>query len=402
MSSLNELREERSKVIIAARELLDRAETEKRDLTTEEDAQYSDLMDKQASFAVKIEREERQVELERTLAASVQDPPAKANQKTASPEQRQLAALNTLFRAGVHGMGQEEQRALQVTPDSGGGYMMMPEVFVSSLIKAIDDMTYIRQWATKFSVPNSDTLGAPSLEANPADADWTTELAIGSEDSTMSFGKRSLHPHPLAKLLKVSETLLRKVPSAESLVRDRLAYKFGITMEKAFMTGSGASQPLGVFTASDNGIGTGQDVSTGNSGTAVTFDGLINAKYGLKAAYWPRSRWLAHRDFFKMVAKLKDGEGQYLWRQSVREGEPDMLLGVPAFISEYAPATFTSTLYVAIIGDFSNYWIADALDMRVQRLVELYAGANQIGLIGRMESDGMPVLAEAFVRVKLG
>ena len=40
--------------------------------------------------------------------------------------------------------------------------------------------------------------------------------------------------------------------------------------------------------------------------------------------------------------------------------------------------------------------------MQVQRLVELYAETNQTGMIGRMESDGMPVLAEAFVRVQLG
>jgi len=37
----------------------------------------------------------------------------------------------------------------------------------------------------------------------------------------------------------------------------------------------------------------------------------------------------------------------------------------------------------------------------MQRLVELYAATNQVGFVGRLESDGMPVLAEAFVRVKL-
>ena len=39
--------------------------------------------------------------------------------------------------------------------------------------------------------------------------------------------------------------------------------------------------------------------------------------------------------------------------------------------------------------------------MQIQRLVELYAATNQVGFIGRMELDGMPVLEEAFVRVKL-
>jgi HK97 family phage major capsid protein len=50
--------------------------------------------------------------------------------------------------------------------------------------------------------------------------------------------------------------------------------------------------------------------------------------------------------------------------------------------------------------DFSYYWIVDALDMEVQRLVELYAETNQVGFIGRLETDAMPVLEEAFVRLK--
>ena len=43
----------------------------------------------------------------------------------------------------------------------------------------------------------------------------------------------------------------------------------------------------------------------------------------------------------------------------------------------------------------------DALSMQVQRLNEFYAETNQVGLIGRLETDGAPVLEEAFVRVKL-
>ena len=57
--------------------------------------------------------------------------------------------------------------------------------------------------------------------------------------------------------------------------------------------------------------------------------------------------------------------------------------------------------YVGLFGDFSNYWIVDALSMQIQRLSELYAETNQVGFIGRLETDGAPVLEEAFVRVRL-
>jgi HK97 family phage major capsid protein len=104
----------------------------------------------------------------------------------------------------------------------------------------------------------------------------------------------------------------------------------------------------------------------------------------------------------QQLAKLKDGEGRYLWQESTAVGQPDRLQGFPVDISEYAPNTFTTGLYVGLLGDWkTGYMIVDALTLRFQRLVELYALTNQIGIIGRLESDGMPVLEEAFVRVKL-
>lgn len=405
---LNEMREERAKVIKAARDLLETAEKEKRDLTDEENGKYSELMNKQTDLRSKIDREEQLIEAERQLdmqhvPGEPVNPQDHRGMDNVPQETRISNALNAYFRGGQQALAlhPEHARALQVTPDSSGGYLVMPEMFVNSLIKFVDDQVYMRQWGTVYSVPDSNSLGVPSLENDPADSNWTTELGTGSEDSTMSFGKRSLTPHPLAKRIKISDTLLRKVASAENLVRDRLGYKMAITQEKAFLTGSGASQPLGVFTADNNGIGTGRDVSTGNTTTSVTIDGLKEAKYTLKGQYWPSARWLGHRDLIKMVSKLKDGEGQYIWQEGAQAGEPDRLLGIPYAMSEFAPNTYTTGLYCAVLGSFQNYWIADSLGMRIQRLVELYAETNQVGLISRSETDGMPVLAEAFVRVTL-
>jgi HK97 family phage major capsid protein len=294
-------------------------------------------------------------------------------------------------------------RALQSDSDASGGYLVAPVQMQQQILQAMDNAVFIRQQATKFTVANADGLGVPKLENDPADADWTTEIKTGSEDSTMSFAGRELRPHPVAKRIRISRKLMRQLPTIESFVRERLAYKFAVTQEKAFLTGTGAQQPLGLFTASAQGISTGRDVATDNTSTALTADGLINAKYALKAAYWPRAQWLFHRDAVKQIAKLREGSGTgaYLWQPSLQMGQPDMLQGRPMIVSEYVPNTFTTGLYVGMFGDFSYYWIADALTMDVQRLDELYAESNQVGLIGRMESDGMPVLEEAFVRIKL-
>jgi HK97 family phage major capsid protein len=424
------LLEERANLINQARSLLEKAEGEDRDLTQEEQNTWDTLMTKADELRQRVDRLERQMELDQDVTQrhgpmplhTVQDLQTDVATEDINPilrayfgiqeseaEQRLRARQFATFRHFLphwvsgdwRAMTGEELRALQADLDVSGGYLRPPEQFINELIKAVDDMAYIRQWANTFTVTSAESLGVPTLETDPADANWTSELATGSEDSSMAFGKRQLAPKPLAKRIKISRKLIRAVPNAEQLVRDRLAYKFGITFEKACLTGSGANGPLGVFTASSDGISTGRDVSTGNTTSEPRFDGLIEAKYTLKQNYWPQARWMFHRDAVKIIAKLKDGEGQYLWRESVRVGEPDRILSFPVAMSEYAPNTFTTGLYVGILGDFRNYWIADALTLQFQVLQELYAESNQVGLIGRLESDGMPVLEEAFVRVKL-
>lgn len=422
-----ELRQTRAQRISEARQLLDAATAAERELTGEERTAWEAAMADEARLHDQIDAEERTARAEATLGTfdrMAEDEQRSGNAGAPRFQARSLQALSngaaaaewrnllgTLKpehrQAWAQYMFTGEKRALQVDLDTAGGFLVTPLQVVDQLIKNIDDQVFIRQHATVFAVPNADSLGVPTLDNDPSDADWTSELGTGSEDSTMSFGRRELHPHPVAKRLKISRTLLRKVPNAEGLAMQRLGYKFAITHEKNFLTGNGSNQPLGVFTASSYGISTSRDVATGNSATAIAMNGLINAKYALKAAYWPRARWIFHRDAVKQIALLRDlsggaDTGQYLWYPSVRDGEPDRLLGLPMDVSEYAPNTFTSALYVGILGDFSNYWIADSLALEMQRLVELYATTNQVALIGRMESDGMPVLEEAFVRVKLG
>lgn len=416
--TLQELRDKRAKLIADARALLEKAKKESRGLSTEEQTNYDKMLKDQDDLRTQIKNEETIAEAERdAAAAATRDAPdagkdnrddksgkkgkEKRNEFFATPEYRE--AFEVLLRGGPSALTGEQVRALQANQGSLGGFLVLPQEMSSQLVKFIDDDVIIRGKATKFQVPAAQSLGFPSLDADPADADWTTELGTGNEDSDMAFGKRELFPHPLAKRIKVSNKLLSSsVIDVESLVLQRLGYKFAVTEEKAYMTGSGSQQPLGLFTASAMGISTGRDVATGNSATAISFDGLINAKYSLKAQYMRRAEWLFHRDAIKQIAGLKDGQQRYLWEPSTQAGQPDMILGRPVNMSEFVPNTFTTGLYVGMFADFSFYWIADAMQMQVQRLAELYAETNQTGFIARRETDGMPVLEEAFARVKLG
>lgn len=297
----------------------------------------------------------------------------------------------------------EQMAALQSDDSEQAGYLLASEQMAAGILKEVDDICFVRRYAKVHTVPDASTLGIRKRTARMNSFGWSTELTVSTADTALKYGKKVLTPHHLTGQILLSRDLVRR---GGALVASEVSYEMARNasekMEDGYLTGNGAEQPLGVFTASNDGISTSRDVVTG-SATAILADGLIDAKYKLKAQYRDNSlgatRWLFHRDAVKMISKLKDSQNQYLWLQSLREGEPDRLLNIPIDESERVPNTFTTGLYVGLLANWNYYEIADALDMELQVLFELYAQTNQIAYIGRFKTDGMPTLEEAFVRV---
>ncbi len=420
MNRVIDMRKKRAGLIHDARALLDKAEEEKRAMSAEEEEQYDRIDDEIDKLEIDANRLEKQIERERALGepnalpaagSDSADDPKEARTLGDILEDRNIPNLRDTeeYRAAFAswlGYGREadltaeEVRAMQADSDVGGGYLVAPQQMVLELLKEADAVAVFRQHARIHQLETAASLGAVSLDDDADDWDWTTELRTG-DTTELGFGKRELRPHPLAKRALISNTLLRKAMlGPERIVLERLAYKLAMTQEKAYLVGDGNQKPLGVFVNSRDGITDARDVPTGKTDDLTT-DGLIDAKFALKQAYWPRARWMFSLDALKRIRKMKDGEGVYVWQAGITGGIPDRILELPYTTSEFVPKAFSNNNYVGILGDFQYYWIVDALDMTIQRLVELYAESNQTGFIGRYEGDGMPVLEEAFVRVKL-
>jgi HK97 family phage major capsid protein len=412
--NLAEQRAERSKLVQEMRRINDAADKDKRAFTPDEQTTYTKLeadVDKLDTDIRAAEDQAARADRLKALEARAADHGQPASKPTpgdkgtrtdprSTPEYRE--AFRTFLESGLFA-AQQRADTLQVGLLTKGGYLQPPQEFVNELIKGVDNAVFVRQHARKFSLTASESLGAPTLDADLDDFDWTSELLTGAQGD-LTVGKRELRPHPMAKRLKVSKTLSRVsgIP-IDALVRERLGYKAGITMENAYLNGDGNQKPLGVFTASALGVPVAQDVSTGNTATEITADGIIEAKFAMKPQYWPGARWVFSRTGIKKLRKLKNGMGDYIWQPGIAGSPmPSTIEGIPYDVSEYCPATFTANLYVGALCYWPAYWIVDALDFTVQFLDQLYAESNQNGYIARMEGDGAPVLAEAFVRVKLG
>ena len=395
--TLIELKQERATVTNGIRTIMSDFENkempaEKKEELTKNEGRFDEISNL-------ILTEEKQLARERSIGEKANDDDPTKGKGKADEAQN---AFRDYVTSGSK-QAYEIYNALSQDNPTQAGYLVPPEQFVMELIKELADNTFMRQKARVLPpLKGAQSLGYPTRTAAMSSFAWGTEIAAPTPDTTLAYGKREFKPVPATSETLISKTLIRNMSNADGLVRTEISEEVAKNLEIAYMTGNGTGQPLGLFTASNDGIPTTRDVSAGNTATEIKFDGLIEAKFKVKEKYQAGCEWVFNSEAIKLLAKLKDSDGQYIWQNSVVLGTPDMLLGKPVNSSEYAPHVFTTGLYVGTYGNLKNYWICDSLAMEIQALFELYARTNQVDYITRVETDGAPVQPLAFSRITLG
>lgn len=396
-------KQRRAQLIAEMRELNEKVLGEKREFTAEEKTLYEEKEKEMRELSAQIMAEERQAAIE-GFASSL--PVPGADEGRAAPVTDETEEFRKFLR------GEKRDLTVGTSGSQGSGYALAPQEFSDEVIQAIEKDTQIYKLVDKIPVNGAGSLGVPVETTDASDAAWTNEIP-GSDiqaDSSWAFGKRELIPTDLAKLVKVSKKMIASsaVP-IDQLVRNKLAYKFMSAFEAGILTGTGSGQPLGVFTASANGVPATQDITsdrsayTKPSGMVCCADDLIKMKMKLRPGYRKNAVWVMNPVILEKIMLLKDGDGQYIWRPGLRDGDPDVLLGIPVVESEFAPSGINSNNYIIVLGDFANYYkFAYWKNVEIQVLTEAFAVRNCIGYLGHTLADGMPVLGEAFVRMKVG
>ena len=389
-----EMKQERANVTNSIRALM--SEFENAEMPAEKKEELARIEARFDELNAKIISEEKQLERERAIG--------EGEIAGKSPKKGEMGELFAKALSGNPKHVETYQNALSLGSDATAGYLTAPVEFVQELIKGLDNILFMRKISRLVGpIGAAQSLGFPFVKTEATDATWTAEVDPAAEETTLEFGRREFKPNKLAKLIKVSKTLVSHAPMAEGVVMQAIIDKIATAQENGYLNGNGTGQPLGIFTAHASGIPVSRDVATGNTDTTITFDGLMEARGALKQQYRAGAQWVMHRDLEKQLAKIKDGEGQYIWQPSLIAEQPDRLLGFNTNLSEYAPKTYTTGLYAAVLGNFQKgYWIADADSLAIQVLRELYAVNNQIGYLVDYFGDGAPVDPNAFVRVKLG
>lgn len=387
--------EQRAKLIAEMRALDELAKKESRSLTAEEQKSFDDKAAEARKLLAEIEAEQRAAELagfSNELPNADEKPAARSDNKGFLRVEKRNGSveLRTDMTVGT-------------TSSPGGGAAIAPEEFYKEIEKEVEKEALLYGRVDKIPVNGAGSLGLSYEMTDASVASWTDEVPLSdiSADTSWKFGKRELHPSDLTKLIKVSKKLLAaSALSMDELARNKISEKLVAAFESAIVSGDGSGKPLGIFTASNDGIPTSRDVATATALT-IASDDLVNVYMNLRPAYRRKAVWIMNTAFLADIMKLKDKNDQYLWHESIRAGEPSTLLGLPVLESEYAPSTKTGGSYALALADLSHYKFAYWKGLDVTIANELFAGKNQVGFFGHTLADGMPTLPAAFARLKL-
>jgi HK97 family phage major capsid protein len=391
MSKILELREKRAKAWEAAKAFLDSKRGNDGLISAEDGAVYDKMEADIVNLGKEITRLERQEALEAELNKPVNMPltgkPVNPDmdEKTGRASDEYKKAFWNVMRS--KNPRQDVLNALSIGEESEGGYLV-PNEFERTLIQTLEEENIFRKLAKIIQTSSGDR--KIPIVVTKGTASWLDEGEDYDEDDVV-FGQASIGAYKLGTMIKVSEELLNdSVFNIEEFISTEFARRIGAKEEEAFLVGDGEGKPTGIFAAT----GGAQIGATAAANNAITADEVIDLVYSLKSPYRKNAVFILNDATVKVLRKLKDGQGQYLWQASLTAGTPDTLLNRPVYTSAYAPTIAAGARTIAF-GDFKYYWIADRQGRSFKRLNELYATTGQVGFLGSQRVDGKLILPEA-------
>jgi HK97 family phage major capsid protein len=278
-------------------------------------------------------------------------------------------------RSGGHegGLAGVMRKALAVSTDSSGGYLVPAEVSRDVLMGLRARSAVMRMGPT--IVPLKKSLDVLSLSTG-ASAVYLAENAPIPVSEQTFVQSALLTPKELAALVPVSDRLLRDAddnPSIEQIVRTDLAEVLALRGDLAFLRGTGTGgEPRGIR----NTPGLTPPPSMGTNGRQATFDDLKEVVAALRNVNAPFSRpgWVFHPRTIGTLERFKDADGHYLAETGLltfdATGGGGSLLNFPFRTTTQIPINLSvgsssdcSEIYFS--SDWTEAWVGEEDELRI-------------------------------------
>lgn len=167
--------------------------------------------------------------------------------------------------------------------------------------------------------------------------------------------------------------LLDQSAKIDKFILNSFAHNFAKAENKAFITGSGDGEPLGLLVD--------EDIKSLSATKELILDDLKKLCFSLDADYRENAKWLMNDKTVLYLQCLKDSQGNFLWNQC-----DCTFIGKEVLISNFMPDIDVGNKPVAF-GDFSNYWIIVRQIPTIKRLAEVFVLKQHQGFIMREYLD---------------
>lgn len=280
------------------------------------------------------------------------------------------------FRKGdADGLRELEQKALSVDTDPSGGYTVHAEI-EAGIDRVIGNFGAMRSICAVTPIGTGEY--KRYVSQGGATSGWVGERETRTETNTPTLEELVFNAKEFFAEPRTTQQLLDDgTLNIGAWLADEVGIELAEQEGDKFLNGDGVKQPRGLLTyptVANASYTWGKIgfIKTGANGAFAAApnggDALIDLVHSLRRGYRANARFLMNDLTFAAVRKLKDSDGQYLWRPGLEPGAPETLLGKPVEIDDFMPdSTATNALAIAF-GDFMRaYRIVDRVGIRVLR-----------------------------------
>lgn len=278
-------------------------------------------------------------------------------------------ALGLFAKAG----DDSEFKSMSVGEGPAGGYFVLPAVS-TAMTKRIFDQSPIRRLARVITIESSDSWEEP-IDKGDSEAIWVGEKQTRSATDTPEVGLFNIPLREIWAQQPITQKLLdTSYINIGSWIEEKLSDKFARTEGVEFVNGEHPLKPQGFMTLDKSALGdlasrpnNALQFVVSGAATAVTADSLRDLYWSLRAPHRANATWLMASATANAIDKLKNGVGDYIWRDSSTAGLSPTLLGRPVEFDENMPTIGAGTFPIAF-GDWPRgYVIVDRLGLRFVR-----------------------------------
>jgi len=294
-------------------------------------------------------------------------PPLNYSTKDSAQDLEYKVAFSDYLRKGSEQvLSNLNRKNLSGASDKEGGHLIDNAMY-QYITKHLGTNSVFRQLCSIQEI-STDSFDVLSDDGN-FDSGWVAEVEERHVTSTAQISKKVIRTHEIYAQPKVTQKLIddAKIDIAKWIAQ-RLAEKFMMAENNAFLHGDGKNKPVGILSyAAGKGIDKIEQIKSDKEG-GVTAESIVKLYYSLDTKYSGKASFLMHRDMLQQIRLLKSNvTGQYLWMPSIEFGAPDTLLGVPVYESVDMPVPNKDSISM-MIGDFkSAYMIVDRAGINLMR-----------------------------------